>query len=90
MPSYDDSDFLDLLEEERWQPAVAIANRVGCVWATANRRLIQLAKEGEVEVLDPENDKRGIPDNETTTRPLICYRLAGDGDTERSQSSTDP
>jgi len=76
MPSYDDSDFLGLLESDSWEPAFTIANRVGCTFQTANRRLIQLAKDGEVEVLDSENDERGIPDNETTSRPLICYRLA--------------
>lgn len=78
MPSYDDSDFLDLLESENWAPAYAVANRVGCTFQTANRRLIQLAKDGVVEVLDPENDERGIPENETTSRPVIAYRLASD------------
>jgi len=76
MPSYDDSDFLDLLESEKWAPAYAVANRLGCTFQTVNRRLIQLAKEGEVQVLDEENDERGIPENETTSRPVICYRLA--------------
>lgn len=73
MPSYDDNDFLDQLKPEDWQPAYTIANRVGCTWSTANRRLIQLAKAGEVAVLDPENDERGIPENETTARPLIQH-----------------
>ena len=75
---YDDSEFLDQLESERWAPAYYIAGQLDCTWRTVNRRLIQLAKDDVVEVMDPEADEYGIPENETTARPVICYRKVPD------------
>ncbi|ADB63413.1 hypothetical protein Htur_4627 (plasmid) [Haloterrigena turkmenica DSM 5511] len=40
MPSYDDSDFPDLLETVNWAPAYRVVNCLGCTFRIANRQLI--------------------------------------------------
>lgn len=74
MPSYDDEDFLDLLDTEKWAPAYYIANRLGCAFQTANRRLIQLANDDVVEVFDPDANEYGVPKSSQPSRPTLHYR----------------
>lgn len=78
MPSYDDEDFLDLLDTEKWASCLYITRRVRCTFQTTNRRLIQLAEAETVEIADPENDQYGIPENENTGRPILYYRKVPD------------
>lgn len=75
--SYSDEEFLSILPRSKVVHTHRMAGAVGCVLATANRRLIELAKEGRVEVYDPDADGGAweIPENESTRR-ILWYRMS--------------
>lgn len=56
-PSYDDEEFLELLEYtpgDEWVGSAPITAIVGCGMLTANRRLVEIAAEEDLQIYDPE------------------------------------
>lgn len=70
-PRYDDSEFLDALDQTRGHATTSrIAWAVGCSMQTANRRLRALADEGELEFMTSYPDHQSATSRELIVRSL--------------------
>lgn len=84
MPSYSKEDFTMFLDEatgDQWVPTSLFVRLIGCEMQTANRHLLELARQGVVEVYDPKvGDGEQVPvdEIEETTGRLLGFRYPPD------------